>query len=167
MLLRRGGVVAVCCCLLQLCGNADASLAKLVCPQADACKWSTFASSAGRSLSLRAQELARAPNHQYAELAHQHTRKKDKTRHLLGVRRSVGIRVRVPDHATSVRNRRRVRRPEFLLPLRRTIMRISHCPAIVARDPSLGVVMVDRAVEGRLRAADAAPGVGTRSRSLR
>ena len=79
MLLRRGGVVAVCCCLLQLCGNADASLAKLVCPQADACKWSTFASSAGRSLSLRAQELARAPNHQYAELAHQHTRKKDKT----------------------------------------------------------------------------------------
>ena len=46
-------------------------------------------------------------------------------------------------------------------------MLISHCPAIVARDPSLGVVMVDRAVEGRLRAADAAPGVSVRFRALR
>ena len=32
-MLRRGGVVAaVCCCLLQVCVNADASLAKLEMP---------------------------------------------------------------------------------------------------------------------------------------
>ena len=37
-------------------------------------------------------------------------------------------------------------------------MRILHGPAVVARDAALVVVVMDRAVEGRLRAADAAPG---------
>ena len=88
------------------------------------------------------------------------TLEKRQNRHLLGVRRGIGIRVRVPDHAISVRDRRRVRLPELLLPLRRTIMRITHGPAVVAGNAALVVVPVDRAVEGRLRAADAAPGVG-------